>query len=155
MARAAAELAAALGVPPERLSRLLYALVTSGLLEQCQDGFANTAEAAAFLVKGRSGYLGGVHELLSQIWHADLLTAQSIRTGKPASLHDFSAASDAEMAAMLRGMHDAAPIRTKTTNTGQSLRPTRILLRKGVEEFTIGNSLFAPEECQLYAASGG
>jgi len=106
--RSAAELAAALGVPPERLSRLLYALVTSGLLEQCQDGFANTPEAAAFLVKGRSGYLGSVHELLSQIWHADLLTAQSIRTGKPASLHDFSAASDAEMAAMLRGMHDAA-----------------------------------------------
>ena len=82
--------------------------MVAGLLEKRPDGFANTPETAAFLVKGQAGYLGGVHELLSQIWHADLLTAQSIRTVKPASLHDFSAASDAEMAAMLRGMHAAS-----------------------------------------------
>jgi hypothetical protein len=30
---------------------------------------------------GRTGYLGGMHELLSQLWHTDLLTAQSIRLG--------------------------------------------------------------------------
>jgi hypothetical protein len=106
--RSADDLAGMLRVPPERLSRLLHALVVSGLLEKRPDGFANTPETAAFLVKGRTGYLGGVHELLSQLWHADLLTAQSIRTGEPASLHDFSAASDGEMAAMLRGMHAAS-----------------------------------------------
>jgi SAM-dependent methyltransferase len=106
--RSAADLAITLDVEADRLSRLLHALVVSGLLEKRQDGFANKNEAAAFLVKGRVGYLGGVHELLSQIWHADLLTAQSIRTGAPAALHDFNATSDQEMAAMLRGMHGGA-----------------------------------------------
>ncbi len=43
----------------ERLSRLLYALVVSGLLERRENGFANTREAATFLVKGLPGYVGG------------------------------------------------------------------------------------------------
>jgi hypothetical protein len=103
--RSAAQLAASLGVAEERLSRLLYALVLAGLLERRDDGFANIPEATTFLVKGLPGYVGGVHELLDQLWHADLLTAQSIRSGRPAALHDFAAASDEEMAAMLRGMH--------------------------------------------------
>ena len=113
--RSAADLAASLGVAEDRLSRLLYALVLSGLLERSEDGFANTAEAATFLVKGLPGYMGGVHELLDQLWHADLLTAQSVRSGQPSALHDFSAASDDEMAAMLRGMHPA------TMATGREL----------------------------------
>src|SRR5271156_5852229 len=91
------ELATTLGVASDRLSRLLFALVVSGLLERQGDGFANAPEAAAFLVKGRAGYMGGAHELWSQLWHADLLTARSIREGKPATLHDFTAASDQEM----------------------------------------------------------
>lgn len=103
-----AELAARLGVATERLSRLLHALAVSGLLEKRPNGFANTREAAAFLVKGRPGYLGGMHELLNQIWHADLRTAQSIRSGQPAALHDFAAASDEEMEALLRGLHPGA-----------------------------------------------
>jgi hypothetical protein len=103
-----AELAAALGVGEERLSRLLYALVIAELLEHRDGRFANSPEAARFLVKGLPGYIGGMHELLNQLWHADLLTAQSIRTGRPAALHDFAAVSDEEMAAMLRGMHASA-----------------------------------------------
>ncbi|MBV9539593.1 MAG: hypothetical protein JOY70_11715 [Acidisphaera sp.] len=103
--RDAATLATALNVEENRLQRLLYALVAIGLLEQQDGTFANSSEAAAYLVKGRPMYLGGMHELLSQLWHADLNTAQSIRLGKPAALHDFGAASDGEMAAMLRGMH--------------------------------------------------
>jgi SAM-dependent methyltransferase len=106
--RSADELAGSLGVAAEQLSRLLYALVASALLEKRPDGFVNTPETSAFLVKGQPGYLGGVHELLSQLWHADLLTAQSIRSGGPAALHDFTAMSDAEMASMLRGMHAGA-----------------------------------------------
>jgi hypothetical protein len=101
----AGQLAARMGVAEDRLSRLLYALAVAGLLECRDDRFADTPEAATFLVKGQPGYIGGTHELLDQLWHADLLTAQSLRSGKPAALHDFAAASDAEMAAMLRGMH--------------------------------------------------
>jgi hypothetical protein len=41
------ELATVLGVASDRLSRLLYALVVSGLLERQGDGFANAPEAAA------------------------------------------------------------------------------------------------------------
>src|SRR5271167_521951 len=106
--REAGELAAALGVAEERLSRLLYALTICGLLERHGGGFANGPEAATFLVKGLPRYIGGAHELLSQLWQADLRTAQSIRSGRPAALHDFAGASDEEMAAMLRGMHDYA-----------------------------------------------
>jgi len=101
----AADIAVRLGVAEERLSRLLYALVVSGLLERRDDRFANTPEAAAFLVEGRSGYIGSAHELWSQLWHADLGTAESIRSSKPVALHDFSTIGDAEMSAMLRGMH--------------------------------------------------
>jgi SAM-dependent methyltransferase len=92
-------------VAEDRLSRLLYALVVSGLLERRDGRFANTPEAAAFLVKGRPGYLGATHELWGQLWQADLGTAQSIRSGKPVALHDFTTIGDAEMSAMLRGMH--------------------------------------------------
>jgi O-methyltransferase domain/Dimerisation domain len=106
--RDAAALAAVMGVAPDRLSRLLHALVVCGLLERSEAGFANTAEAAAFLVKGKPGYVGGVHALLDQLWHADLKTAESVLSGKPAAPHDFLDVSDAEMAGMLRGMHDGA-----------------------------------------------
>jgi len=101
----AAEIAARLDVAEDRLQRLLYALVVSGLLELHENRFANTAETAAFLVEGRPGYIGATHELWSQLWHADLGTAQSIRSGKPVALHDFMTIGDAEMSAMLRGMH--------------------------------------------------
>jgi len=104
----ASELAARLGVAEDRLSRLLYALVTCGLLEMRDGGFANTPEAATFLVRGRPEYIGGTHQLLSQLWHADLQTAQSIRSGAPRALHDFVTSSDEEMTAMLRGMHQYA-----------------------------------------------
>jgi len=106
--RSVDELAMALGVRENRLSRLLYALVATGLLEQRESNFANSDEAASFLVKGRPDYLGDAHGLLAQLWRADLLTAQSIRSGAPAALHDFTTCSDQEMMAMLRGMHPFA-----------------------------------------------
>lgn len=106
--RDAAHLAVSLHVAEDRLSRLLYALTACGLLRQQDGQFANSPEAATYLVKGLPTYIGGTHELLNQLWHADLLTAESIRSGLPAALHDFSASSDEEMAAMLRGLHPNA-----------------------------------------------
>src|SRR5438067_705365 len=76
-------LAARLGVDAERLSRLLYALTATGLLELRDGRFANSAEADAFLVKGRPDYLGDQHTVWSDIWRANLATAESIRTGAP------------------------------------------------------------------------
>lgn len=102
--RTPADLAGRLGVAEDRLARLLYALAVSGLLEVQEGHFVNAPEAAAFLVKGRPGYLGN-HEMVRKIWDADLRTAESIRSGRPAALHDFAEASDEEMAVMVRGMH--------------------------------------------------
>jgi SAM-dependent methyltransferase len=108
--RETAEIAKTLGVEPSRLSRLLFALVAAGLLERHDAGFANSPEAAAYFVKGSPRYIGGMHELFEQLWRADLETADSIRSGRPAALHDFSAMSDDELSAMLRGMHPLAII---------------------------------------------
>jgi O-methyltransferase domain/Dimerisation domain len=105
--RTSAELANTLGVAEDRLARLLYALVVTGLLEAQGGRFANMPEAAAFLVKGLPSYRGN-HEMISKIWHADLCTAESIRSGKPAAHHDFKEGGDEEMAAMLRGIHPRA-----------------------------------------------
>src|SRR5271166_4578340 len=104
----AAEIASRLGVAEDRLARLLYALVVAGLLELRGGAFANTPEAATFLVKGRPRYIGGIHELLSQLWDADLRTATSIRSGEPAALHDFGAMGDGS-GGVIAALCDAHP----------------------------------------------
>jgi hypothetical protein len=106
--RTAAEIAQSLGLAEDRLSRLLHALVLTGLLDHDDGRFANSAEAQTFLVKGRPGYIGGSHELTSDIWHADLHTADSIRLRAPAALHDFSAMHDEALSAFLRGLVPSA-----------------------------------------------
>ena len=79
----AATLAGLLQVQPGKLSPLLYALVTAGLLTVEDGRFANTAEADCYLVQGRPGYLGGLHGFYKKLWQATLNTAASIRTGQP------------------------------------------------------------------------
>ena len=106
--READEIAKALGVDPSRLSRLLFALAAAGILERRETGFANGDEAATYFVRGSPRYVGGMHEILEQLWRADFETARSIRSGEPAALHDYGEASDDEMSAMLRGLHPLA-----------------------------------------------
>jgi SAM-dependent methyltransferase len=113
--KTAAQIAAALSLDEERLARLLYALVLTGLLVHEDRRFANAPEARRFLVKGRPGYIGAMHELLGDIWHADLHTAASIRTRGPAALHDFDAMDDDALAAFMRGLQPYAAA------TGRSL----------------------------------
>jgi len=101
---AVSAIAARIGVDGGRLERLLYALAAAGLVE-CEAGrFRNGAEAREFLVRGRPRYLGNEHELLSELWHADLQTAASIRQRRPMAEHDFAAAGAAASAAFLRGL---------------------------------------------------
>ncbi|UVC11822.1 16S rRNA methyltransferase [Rhizobium sp. TH2] len=96
------EVAERLDVEPRRVERLLYALIATGLLEICDDGFRNGEEAAAYLVRGRPDYIGDEHQLLDQLWHADLLTATSIRQGQPAGKHDFASADPGSSLAFFR-----------------------------------------------------
>ncbi|TIX80340.1 MAG: 16S rRNA methyltransferase, partial [Mesorhizobium sp.] len=95
-------LGAALKVEPDRLSRLLYALASIGLLEVKDGQFRNGAEASAFLDASKPTYRGGDHALLRELWGADLLTAESLRQDRPAALHDFSAAGPEAAAAFSR-----------------------------------------------------
>jgi len=97
-----------LGVKPEKLRLLLYALVHAQLLRVEGDRFANTPEADVYLVRGRSTYMGSVHELYSDLWSAALTAGQSVRAGTPQVKHDFAAMSDDELAAFFRGLHAGA-----------------------------------------------
>lgn len=101
---APAAMAANLGLDADRLSRLLYALVLTNLITHENGRFANSPEADTFLVKGRPRYIGGGHELTREIWEADLRSAESIRRGAPAALHDFAGMDEASLTAFLRGM---------------------------------------------------
>lgn len=101
------EVAKLLDVDPRRLERLLYALVATGILEIRDDGFGNSLEAAVYLVRGKPGYIGDEHQLFDQLWHADLLTATSIRQRQPAAKHDFASADPGSSLAFFRGL---API---------------------------------------------
>lgn len=101
-------LAAALEVQPQKLRPLLYALVTAGLLTVDGERFANTAESAEFLVRGRPRYLGGIAEAYADLWSATLHTAQSIRTGVPQARHDFARMSADELRAFILGIDAGA-----------------------------------------------
>src|SRR6266849_4164217 len=74
----AGQLADTLGVKAEKLSPLLYALVTADLLTVDSDRFANTPEAQQFLVKGKPTYLEGRHENFSENWATLLHTTETI-----------------------------------------------------------------------------
>src|SRR5512135_1645300 len=102
--RTAQGIAAKINCDAGRLSRLLYALAHIGLLEVTDGRFRNGAEASEILVAGKPGYIGGAHEVISKVWSANLNTAESIRSGKPAAEHDFSTAKPEDTAAFLRGL---------------------------------------------------
>jgi hypothetical protein len=104
------ELAATLGVSARRLAPLLYLLVHAGLLRQDGDRFANTEEAQHYLVKGGASYLGGGHELFSDLYRAAFQTAASIRADRPQAKHDFAAMSEQELGAFFRGLHGLAVV---------------------------------------------
>lgn len=101
----AAQLADVLGVNAEKLSRLLYALVTAQLVTVDGDQFANTPEAQQFLIKGKPTYLGGRHENFSEMWEALLHTAETIRTGVPQCKKDFATLSPEDQLPFFRGLH--------------------------------------------------
>ena len=101
----AGQLADALSVQAEKLSPLLYALVTADLLTVDSDRFANTPEAQHFLVKGQPTYLGGRHENFSEVWTTLLSTAETIRTGAPQCKKDFATLSPEAQLPFFRGLH--------------------------------------------------
>ena len=102
--RPAADLAASLGVSEARLTRLLNALVVAGLLELENGAYRNSTEAMAFLVQGSPRDISAEHELLRLLWQADLMTAASIRSGRPEAEHDFAEDPNHTAVAFQRGL---------------------------------------------------
>jgi hypothetical protein len=90
-------LAQLLGVQAAKLSPLLYALVTAGLLTVEDRVFSNSEEAAKFLVRGRPEYLGGLSGFYSTMWHAALKTAESICAGRPRAKHEWNSLPEEEL----------------------------------------------------------
>jgi hypothetical protein len=104
----AVSLAETLGFKVVKLRPLLYSLVNAELLQEKKGIFSNSPEADHFLVKGKPDYIGDMHELLSDIWHAALQTAESIRQGKPQAKHDYDTMAEQELSAFFRGLHSHA-----------------------------------------------
>jgi len=104
----AEQLAAALGVGHAKLTPLLYALVSAGLLTMDDGRFGNTPETDLYLVKGKPTYLGERHLHYAARYQEVMQTAATIRTGEPQVKRDFSSMSPEEFEVFLRGLHPAA-----------------------------------------------
>jgi ubiquinone/menaquinone biosynthesis C-methylase UbiE len=124
-------LAAALAVHPHKLRPLLYALVAAGLLTVEDERFANTPEAAYFLVRGQPAYRGGTYEGLLLRWQATLHTAETIRTGVPQAKVDYVAMPPDQLEPWYRGIHDEAVAAARMLIARQDVSSARHLLDVG------------------------
>jgi SAM-dependent methyltransferase len=98
-------IAAAIHVGSRRLRLVLYCLVAAGLLTEKDGRFANTPEAAHFLIKGETSYIGNRYLNLGHRWMDALRTAESIRTGAPQAKLDFSSSPREEVEKFLRAIN--------------------------------------------------
>jgi SAM-dependent methyltransferase len=98
-------LAKALNVQADKLSPLLYALVTADLLIVEDGVFSNTAEADQFLVRGRPEYMGESAGFYNSTWRATLKTSESIRIGKPQSKFDWMSLSKDDLIKYFKGQY--------------------------------------------------
>jgi len=99
----AAHIADALGVRPDKLKLLLYALSAADLLLVEGDLFSNSLEADQFLVRGKHSYISdGWHQAIGRRWNGVLKTAETIRTGVPQQKTDFATMSSERMESICR-----------------------------------------------------
>ena len=101
------EIAQALDVNAAKLGPLLYALVAIEVLTVEDGRFANSVEAAHFLVADKPDYRGNGY-VTADLWQAVLGTAQTIRSGIPVAKHDYATMSRAELERFMRNLHIAS-----------------------------------------------
>ena len=101
-------LAKILQVNEEKLSPLLYALVSANLLTVENGIFSNTIEADTFLVKDLPAYMGGLKDFFNDLWHATLKTAESIQSGEPKAKHDWQTLPDEELIKYFRSQYPSS-----------------------------------------------
>ena len=102
------EIAATIDADPDRLSLLLYALVSAELLSVENGVFANTAEADRYLISGKAGYMGGLSSLYRELWGAAMKTTATIREAKPQAAHDFAGMDETALGEFFAGTHPGA-----------------------------------------------
>lgn len=127
----AGQLAARVGVGADRLLPMVRVLAATGLLCAQADRFANSPEAAQFLVRGKPGYMGSVYSLWADMWGAELLTARSIRSGIPQARHDFAQMSEGQMREFLSGSDSGAVSAARLLLSARDLSGCRSLLDVG------------------------
>ncbi len=126
----AEQIADTIGVSIVKLRPLLYNLVLAGLLLVEDEHFSNTEEANHFLVKGSPSYMGARQELWSFFWEAALKTAESIGSGTPQAMHDWSSSPD-ETERWLRGIYGSALAAGRDLATRHDFSSCRDLLDVG------------------------
>ena len=101
------QLAKTMNVKENHIERLLYALVSIGLLRQENGKFMNTEEAEQYFIKGKPDYLGNhvyVNPALNYgNWGSAVHIADSIRTGEPQDFYDFTSATYEQHLETFRG----------------------------------------------------
>ena len=98
----------AIGVRPELLRPLLYALTAIGLLHVEEERFSNSSEASQFLIRGRSAYIGMRQYAYLRRWQSMLQVAETIRTGVPQGNLANSRMPEDERESYYRGTYDEA-----------------------------------------------
>jgi len=129
--KSARQLANEMKVSIEKLSPLLYALVSGGLLQLSGEGFVNTIEAQEFLVKGAPRYFGGSHSTYHDLWSSTLHTATSILTGIPQAKHEFSSMSSEELESFIIGLDAGAAASARRLHKAYDFSRFRQILDAG------------------------
>jgi hypothetical protein len=115
------QLAYTLNLNENHVERLLYGLVSIGLLKQEKDKFMNTPESEKYLVKSKPEYLGNhVYvnpELNYRNWGTGVYIADSIKKGEPHNFYDYQSASFDEH---LMTFRDTMPARARHLKTKES-----------------------------------
>jgi hypothetical protein len=110
----AKQLADIMNLKENHIERLLYGLVSIGLLKQEKNKFMNTTETEQYLVKGNPDYLGNhvyVNPGLNYWnWGTGVYIADSMKSGKP---HDFYDFQDATYEQHLEGFRETMPVAVK------------------------------------------
>lgn len=108
-ARSADEVAATLGLDARATSLLMRALAGLGLLRPEGDRFANTPEAATFLVSRSPAYMGNVIRYSDQLYATWGELEQAVRSGRPAlAAQTYLGDDPARTRAFVVAMHERA-----------------------------------------------
>jgi SAM-dependent methyltransferase len=129
--KTADDLAAALGVPSRRLRMLLHSVAATGLVVADGDRFANSPAATQHLVRGRPQYMGGAADVYADIFASVLSTAESVRAGRPAALHEWETMPDDRLRTLLGGLNSGAAANGRTIAQRQDFARFKSVLDVG------------------------